>query len=148
MSRFCIIVTIKVSSFAYYKKANFLPVLCLRPHYFTSINLELIRDSLWQPRFHAGILVQEIKICCIWNYGIDLDGVHIPYCLPCHELSLCQIWCFYLQVHNSCKILHESAGLYNSFLFSSLVTCLCLQNRFAPTTCKRSKPQLFNLFSA
>ena len=28
---------------------------------FTCINLELIRNSLWQPRFHAGILVQEIK---------------------------------------------------------------------------------------
>ena len=30
-------------------------------HCFTCINLELIRNSLWQPRFHAGILVQEIK---------------------------------------------------------------------------------------
>ena len=28
---------------------------------FTCINFELIRNSLWQPRFHAGILVQEIK---------------------------------------------------------------------------------------
>ena len=30
---------------------------------FTCINFnfELIRNSLWQPRFHAGILMQEIK---------------------------------------------------------------------------------------
>ena len=28
---------------------------------FTYINLESIRNSLWQARFHAGILVQEIK---------------------------------------------------------------------------------------
>ena len=26
-------------------------------YYITCINLELIKDSLWQPRFHAGILV-------------------------------------------------------------------------------------------
>ena len=30
-------------------------------YYFTCINLELIKNSLWQPRFHAGILVQEVK---------------------------------------------------------------------------------------
>ena len=80
-------------------------------HCFTCINLELIRSSLWQPRFHVGILLQEIKSAVFWNYGIDIGGVHIPYCLLCHKLSLCQIWCFYHKVHNSCKILHESAGL-------------------------------------
>lgn len=78
-------------------------------HYFTCINLELIKNSLWQPRlWNPGA---RNKICCIWNYGIDLDGVHIPYCLLCHKLSLCQIWCFYHKLHNSCKILHESARL-------------------------------------
>lgn len=57
--------TIKVSSFVYYKKANFLAVLCLRAYIY--------------------------------------------------------------------------------FLFSSLLMCLWLPNQFAPTTCKRAKPQLFNL---
>ena len=30
-------------------------------YYLTCINLELIKNSLWQPRFRASILVQEIK---------------------------------------------------------------------------------------
>ena len=28
---------------------------------YTCINFELIRNRLWQPRFHAGILMQEMK---------------------------------------------------------------------------------------
>ena len=30
----------------------------------------------------------------------DLNGFHIQYCLLCHILSFCQIWCFHYELHN------------------------------------------------
>lgn len=52
--------------------------------------------------------------------GIDLDGVHIQYCSLFQKLSLCQIWCFYQKLKNSCKILHNSAGLVVVFYVTSV----------------------------
>ena len=43
---------------------------------FTYINLELIRNSLLQPRFHAGILVQEIKYALS---GLMARSQWVPY---------------------------------------------------------------------
>ena len=65
--------------------------------------------------------MKEIKICCFWNYGIDLYGVHIQYCsLPCHKLSLCLIWCFYNKLHNYfTNLLNYSNILSNEDIFST-----------------------------
>lgn len=87
---------------------------CLHfPIAFTVLHAQ-IRQSLWQPHFHAGILAQEIRYA-LFAIGIDLDGVHIQYC----SLYFQNYHCAKFGFTRNCKILVKLCTiLLDQWLFS------------------------------
>lgn len=52
-----------------------------------------------------------------YNYGIDPRWVHSCYYSVVNSPSLCKLWCFYHNHHNSYTNLHQSAQYFHQSVF-------------------------------